>query len=156
MNCWKVYCYTGENGKKYIGITSRSLYERAGKDGYCYTHNQNGKFSNAIKKYGFNFFTPEILEDNLSEEKAKELEQYYIEYYDSYNNGYNTTMGGDGNVKVDREYVVQLWNEGKGITEIKKITGYGDPGIQTALNLAGISGIDRIKREAGKYHICKI
>ena len=31
MNEWKVYCYTGKNGKKYIGITSFNLAQRAGK-----------------------------------------------------------------------------------------------------------------------------
>jgi len=36
MGTWKVYCYTGQNDKKYIGITSRSLAERAGSEGYCY------------------------------------------------------------------------------------------------------------------------
>lgn len=95
MDTWKVYCYTGENNKKYVGITARTLYDRAGKNGINYIKD-NYKFGNAIQKYGFNFFTVEILEDNLSFDQACEKEKYYIDLYDSFKNGYNSTLGGDG------------------------------------------------------------
>ena len=154
MNNYKVYCYTGGNGKKYIGLTGCSLYERAGKDGinYC-NYGWKTKFSNAIKKYGFNFFTAEILVDNLTLEEACELERKYIKEYDTVRNGYNTTWGGEGCQKCDYDLIIELWNEGKSITEIKEITGYGRHGLENAFNAAGISGMDRIKRQAGQYHI---
>lgn len=153
MNNYKVYCYTGENGKKYIGLTGCSLYERAGKDGYNYTREKNSKFGNAIKKYGFNFFTPEILRDGLILKEACKLEREYIKKYDTVRNGYNTTWGGEGCQKCDYDLIVNLWYEGNGIKEIKELTGYGRKGIEAALNAAGIAGIDRIKRQAGQYHI---
>lgn len=155
LECWKVYCYTGENGKKYIGITSNSLYRRAGKDGYNYIRD-NCSFGQAIKKYGFNFFTAEILEDGLTEEKAKELEQYYIEKFDTYKNGYNNTLGGDGTLKTDRELVLKLWHEKHSISYIKEITNYGDFAIQNALDSYGIFSDERISMTAGQYHATMI
>ena len=61
---YKVYCYTGKNGKKYVGQTCQSIARRAeGGHGYC--KNNNSVFGQAIKKYGFDFFDVEILKDNL-------------------------------------------------------------------------------------------
>ena len=155
MNNWKVYCYTSPSGKKYIGITGRSLDDRAGKDGYNYIKD-NFSFGKAIQKYGWGNFTREILEDNLSEKDAKFLESYYINFFNSYKNGYNETFGGDGCQKADYDLIIKLWNEGKTIREIKDSTGYGRPALKAAFDAAGISGSDRIKRQAGKYHIATI
>lgn len=155
MNNWKVYCYTSPSGKKYVGVTGRSLDDRAGKEGRCYI-TEGYTFGKAIKKYGWENFTREILEDNLTEKDAKFLESYYIELFDSYKNGYNETRGGDGNQKADYELIIQLWNEGKNIQEIKNQTGYGKRALKAAFDAANINGIDRIKRQAGQYHITKI
>lgn len=156
MGIWKVYCYTGQNGKKYIGITSRSLAERAGKDGYCYKQEKNSKFSNVINKYGFDFFTAEILIDELEEDEAKMLEKYYIDYYDSFYNGYNSTLGGDGSQKADYKEILQLWKEGNKIEKIKQKTGYGKRAISATLNAYGVGGTERIRRSAGQYHSIEI
>jgi hypothetical protein len=53
---------------------------------------------NAIKKYGKENFTKDILEFCSSEEQLNEKERYWIDYYKSYNRdiGYNLTLGGDG------------------------------------------------------------
>ena len=152
MNNWKVYCYTSPSGKKYIGITGRSLDDRAGKNGYNYIKD-GYTFGKAIQKYGWENFTREILEDNLSEKDAKFLEVYYISFFNSYKNGYNDTRGGDGCQKADYDLIINLWNEGKTIKEIRENTGYGKPALKAAFDAAGINGIDRIKRQAGKYHI---
>lgn len=93
-----IYRYTSPSGKSYIGQTygddiQRGLQRRA--------QNGNGykgciKFYHAIKRYGWDNFTVEILECHLSQEQANEREQYYIQLYDSVNNGYNITLGGGG------------------------------------------------------------
>ena len=155
MNNWKVYCYTSPSGKKYVGITGRSLEDRAGKNGRCYIQD-NFAFGKAIQKYGWENFTREILEDDLSEKDAKFLESYYINFFDSYKNGYNETYGGDGSQKADYDLIIKLWNEGKSIQEIREQTGYGKKALKAAFDAAEIPGIDRIKRQAGKYHITKI
>lgn len=155
MNNWKVYCYTSPSGKKYVGITSRSLDERAGKDGYCYIEDGYA-FGKAIKKYGWENFTREILEDGLSKQEADFFESYYIEFFDSYNNGYNETRGGEGCAKADYDLIIRLWNEGKSIQEIREQTGYSKRALKAAFDSVNIGGIDRIKRQAGQYHVLKI
>ena len=85
-----IYCYTNNiNGKKYIG-QSKDVSRR------CHPSNYKGcqKFYYAIQKYGWENFTRTILEDNLTLEKANELEQYYIDLYNSIDNGYNLKSGG--------------------------------------------------------------
>ena len=155
MENWKVYCYTSPSGKKYIGITGRTLEDRAGKNG-CNYIKDGYAFGKAIEKYGWENFTREILEDNLTRQDAGFLEQYYIDYYDTYKNGYNETKGGDGNRKADYDLIIKLWNEGKSIQEIREETGYGRRALKAAFDCASISGIERIKRQAGQYHITTV
>ena len=70
-----VYKHTSPNGKVYIGITSQKLNRRF-RDGKGYYNNKH--FYNAIKKYGWDNFSHEVLFDNLTEEEAKLMEQFYI------------------------------------------------------------------------------
>lgn len=92
-----VYCHTNKiNGKKYIGITSQKPKNRWGGNGQLYKKDKQTKFYNAIQKYGWNNFSHEILNSNLTQDKANQLEIYYIELYDTYNKGYNMTKGGSG------------------------------------------------------------
>lgn len=151
MKNWKVYCYTGQNDKKYVGITCRTIKKRAGKDGYCYTQH-DCKFARAIKKYGFDFFTVETLAEGLSKEEANELEKYYIKKYDSYKNGYNDTLGGDGLVTIDYDKIIDLWDEGKSVREIREELNCGRKIIATAFDGAGIAGKERIDRGIKKHH----
>lgn len=101
---YKIYCYQNMlNNKKYIGLTSLTLKERAGKDGHNYkdcTH-----FWNAIQKYGWNNFNSKVLEENLTLDEAKEKEKYYIKLYktNDSNIGYNISKGGDGGFGIKRD-----------------------------------------------------
>lgn len=96
-----VYKHTSPSNKVYIGITFNP--KRRWYDGNGYLHKRkDGKynqplFARAILKYGWDNFTHEILEDNLSKEQACELEKKYIQEYDSTNpqKGYNISFGGD-------------------------------------------------------------
>lgn len=97
----KVYCYTNiHNNKKYIGQTIASLKIRAdcGRD-----YEQCPKFWKAIQKYGWDSFIPEILAENITAEKANELEAFYINKFDTINNGYNCTTGGKSGFKFTEE-----------------------------------------------------
>lgn len=100
---WCVYCHTNKvNGKKYIGITSRSPEKRWGKDGNEYREDLHPVFGRAIKKYGWNTFEHEILFENLSKEEAcqKEIE-LILKYktnctrYTDPAYGYNMSDGGE-------------------------------------------------------------
>lgn len=98
---WIVYKHTNKtNGKVYIGITSTSVESRW-RNGEGYYSQEY--FYKAIKKYGWEGFTHEVLFDNLTEEeaRAKEIEliaQYKSNYrrYSNPNYGYNATDGGEG------------------------------------------------------------
>lgn len=84
------------NGKVYIGITTHSLEHRKK------IHIRDSKridtyFYRAIRKYGKDNFTWEVIDRAESKEELSELEKYYIKLYDSFDNkekGYNTTSGG--------------------------------------------------------------
>lgn len=93
MKSFIVYKYTAKhNGLIYIGITSKTLKTRW-KQGY----KGNPRLHNAIKKYGEDGFTKEILFENLSKEEACQKEIEAIAYYDSTNpeKGYNISLGGE-------------------------------------------------------------
>lgn len=95
---WTLYIHTNKvNNKKYVGITSRKTNERWGINGNNYIKD-NTYFGNAIKKYGWDSFEHEIVYNAcLTEQEAKELEQYYIKSLNTKRpNGYNLTDGGDG------------------------------------------------------------
>lgn len=90
---WTVYKHTNLiNQKVYIGITSRSPKARWGLEGRGYKGQP--KFYNAIKKYGWEGFSHEILYTGLSEQDALLLESQLIKEYDSIKNGYNISPYG--------------------------------------------------------------
>ena len=98
IKTWTVYMHLNKfNLKAYIGITSQELNKRW-KSGWGYQKNIH--FWNAIQKYGWDNFDHIILADGLTEEDAKNKEQYFIAKYKSNNRefGYNMTEGGEGTI----------------------------------------------------------
>lgn len=75
-----------------MGITSLSMQRRK-SSGY----GNNPHFLRAIRKYGWENITTEILADNLTREAACELEVSLIEQYHSNDEryGYNISSGGE-------------------------------------------------------------
>lgn len=96
MKKYCVYKHTCPNGKVYIGITCQEPKYRWGKDGNKYENNEH--FSRAIKKYGWNNISHDILFDGLSKDEACRLECELISKYQCNDPkfGYNMTNGGDG------------------------------------------------------------
>lgn len=92
---YSIYKYTNvNNGKVYIGQTRNTLKERAQFEGRNYR--ESPKFYNAILKYGWSSFIPEILATAETPEEANALEIQYIEKYSSTDDqfGYNISPGG--------------------------------------------------------------
>lgn len=84
------------NNKVYIGQTRYTVEFRwrqhQHKQDNCYFHN-------AIRKWGVDNFTVEILE-KCDVDLLDSREIFYIAKYDSYKSGYNSTLGEEGNKKI--------------------------------------------------------
>ena len=64
----------------------------------------------AMRKYGFENFSFEVLEE-CSREELNEKEKIYIEKYNAFFEGYNQTLGGDGSIcpeRVTKETVIGI------------------------------------------------
>ena len=96
-----IYKHTNKiNGKIYIGQTKMNPQYRWGKDGNGY---KKQKIYEDIKKYGWDNFTHEIIEDNLSDSEVDKRENYWIKFYNSYfPNGYNLIDNGGSTTKETR------------------------------------------------------
>lgn len=91
-----VYCHINKiTQRRYIGLTGE--YPPSKRWGYNGINYKNCVyFYYAIQKYGWDNFEHLILNDNLTQEEAKQLESYYIKLYNTLSpNGYNLTLGGD-------------------------------------------------------------
>lgn len=96
MENGKIYKYTNLiNGKIYIGQTKQTLEQRD------YKHqtqlNDNTYFHRAMKKYGRNNFSLELIEDHIPFSQLNEKEKFYIDFFESFyttGKGYNLTQGG--------------------------------------------------------------
>lgn len=107
-----VYAHTNKiNGKKYIGITCQKPEARWGVDGSRYLYEDDrtrSAFAEAIRKYGWENFTHEVLFEGLTEVDAKAKEKELIACYRTYIGfedckGYNMTLGGDGAALYETE-----------------------------------------------------
>lgn len=92
MKLYIIYKFTSPSGKGYIGQTcnlKQRITQHKKKCSHC------SAFSNSIEKYGFDNFTLDILDENLTIEEANNKEQDYIKEYNTLSpNGYNLTTGG--------------------------------------------------------------
>lgn len=94
-----IYCIENKiNGKKYIGLTTKSIEERW----HCHVvqAKQNAKrnmvIAKAILKYGKENFEISVLEECVDEKELRKKEKVWIAELNTFNDGYNMTLGGDG------------------------------------------------------------
>lgn len=93
-----------QNGKKYIGYTTRNLETRI-KEHISSSKNEKSKhyfylFKQAIRKYGADCFKWDILANCKTKEECCELEKLYIKKLDTISpKGYNLTEGGNGGIQ---------------------------------------------------------
>lgn len=134
------------NGKIYIGKTECTIAKRW-KEHLNKIDDYAGKrpLYSALKKYGIeNFLIEEV--EKCDSQIINDREKYWIAFYDSYENGYNATLGGDGKCTCNHSIIYSLWDEGKTITEICSITGYGREAVAKALDVYNISIKERQER----------
>lgn len=120
----KIYKVTNkENGKFYIGRTSYDkLYMRKATHKWYANHkNANLPFPNALRKYGVDGFSWEILEE-CERDEAGEREIYWI---DKLKPQYNATLGGDGGTLGKRcpEHVKEATRQSRIISVKDRKTG---------------------------------
>lgn len=145
-NVWTVYVHIipkaiteYDYDKYYVGITSKSVNKRWGRNGSGY-HEQ--LFYNVIQKYKWNNIEHYIIAEHLTESEAKEFEKILINklkcnlYKNKY--GYNMTDGGDGTLgkfmsKTEKE------------KRRKKYSGKGNP-------YYGKKHTEETKRKISKHH----
>jgi len=104
-----IYSITNNiNNKKYVGKCERP----SNKSNYYF--GSGLLINSAIKKYGKENFTKEILEDNLTKENICEREIYWIKILNTNSKyGYNLTDGGDGINNPSEEIRKKLSELGK-------------------------------------------
>lgn len=103
------------NHKCYIGQSTR--IKQRWRDEISASKNPTNKsyeypLQRAIRKYGINNFSFEILE-LCPKITLNEKERYWIKYYNSYYNGYNQTEGGDNASvpqKLQPEQIEEIYN----------------------------------------------
>lgn len=143
---WSVYIHLFPNNKTYVGITSDMPIIRWGKDGSGY---KGQVVYSAIQKYGWNNIEHIIFASNLTRLEANNMEILLIEKLNSYIEGYNQTFGGEGKTKYtfeERKAVIQLWNQGKTISEISTILLIPPATIRRFLRLFNITNEELHKR----------
>ena len=97
-----IYVYTNNiNGHEYVGQTNNIQLRFNGHKSDSYnknSHNYNYPLHVAIRKYGLENFTFQVLESDLTQEQANEREIYWIKKRRSHikDGGYNISLGGDG------------------------------------------------------------
>ena len=102
-----IYKYTNKiNGKCYIGQTvNPNQRHNQHKSSHLNEKDRNyhTKFNRALRKYGWENFDYEIVEEVVEIEKIYEREGYFIEKYNSIENGYNT---------IDSKEGTPFWSDG--------------------------------------------
>lgn len=113
------------NQKKYIGQSTdiERRFKEHHTDPFELTNSARKYiFYCAIRKYGIENFSFEVLEECTAEE-LDEKEKYWIKYYNTYIGwkncqGYNMTIGGQGLRKINPKEVIVLWEKGYSVEEI--------------------------------------
>lgn len=138
------------NGKSYIGQTKFTLEKRKiehEKHNDCYFHY-------ALKKYGFENFKWETVEDKILKEKLNEKEKHYINEYNTFENGYNLTTGGEGGY-IRSEETKKLLSEWASKRIGEKSSFYGKKHTEESKEKNRLKHLGKIMSEETKEKIQK-
>lgn len=134
-----IYMITNKvNGMSYVGQTRYTVEFRWRQ----HQHKNDGTyFHNAIKKYGIENFTIEILEEcEVSKLDSREI--FYIAKYNTFEKGYNLTIGGGGKRKIvsDNQYeeIKELYLSGFSSNKIATLYEVDKATIVKILKVQGV------------------
>lgn len=140
-----IYKITNQlNNKCYIGQTTDYKRRFQEHKNLGYGVEENKLLYYAIKKYGIENFSFEVIEDKTS--KYNEREKYWIQYYDSFENGYNMTEGGEEpplNIGINNPFATHTEEEIEKIKQLLRDTKIQYKDIATMFNYDS-STIERI------------
>ncbi len=97
---WLIYKATGKCGKGYVGITTMTMKQRQRSHKGAARHGDKSPFWDAMRKYGYDHFTWEVLTECYSSKEAIMCERAMIAVHDTFytRNGWNRNTGGGGNI----------------------------------------------------------
>jgi len=117
-----IYAYTHKaTGRMYVGQTINP--ERRHRDHMRGKIGHSWKFNNAVRKYGPESFSYEILLADIPVEELNDWERFFIWHLRSYIYGFNLTIGGD----FDRDMHSEPWfkeRKGAAISRAWNAPGY--------------------------------
>lgn len=101
------------NGKLYIGQTINTWKQRKRCYNTAIKSKNNQRIVNALRKYGWDGFSVEIIDKASTIEELNALEEQYIAKYNTVNEGYNTTNGGDNREYTDvhKQILKDAWTK---------------------------------------------
>jgi len=106
------------NKKEYVGCTITTLKKRFEEHAWrCVKTDSNTKFCNSVRKYGFENFVIELIEE-CDANVIYDRERYYIDLFKTYEIGLNSTVGGEGclgykHSKEIREKISKIIKDGR-------------------------------------------
>jgi group I intron endonuclease len=130
------------NKKSYIGQTISTLNRRKTQHKRIAMTGSDYLFHRALRKYGFENFSWEILE-TCEKSILNEREEYYIKEFKTYapenQSGYNMTRGGDTKYGSEGEfhYLNQMTSDEKEEWLVKYRIGKNNPNFGNGKNLCG-------------------
>jgi len=127
---YEIYCLTfKDTNKKYVGFTGQGVINRIHKHYINASYGIDSHLYRAIRLYGIENITIEILYSSENKNAALIKEQYYITELDTIKNGYNETYGGVGGWSVP-DHKLEAWKK-----SIKKRTqGFDNPNSKSITN----------------------
>lgn len=161
---WSIYKITNTiNNKKYIGQTIREPKERWQEHKKKANNNtDNTPLARAIRKYGWDNFTTEVIDTANSQQEADEKEKYWIKYYKTCiqefgrEAGYNITPGGGGVIRTteeQKELMFKLWHEKYNLTEISNLLKIDRHTIRRYLKEMGVPDSDFLESKTNHYKV---
>lgn len=96
---WTIYCHTHvDSGRRYIGLTKQAMMKRWKNHVHAAQYSRGGRwyFPNAIRKYGKDAFSHEVLETHMDLDQANLAEEWFIRLFNTRDPrfGFNLAPGG--------------------------------------------------------------
>lgn len=126
------------NNKSYIG-QSINIASRWAEHKRLSNSEDQRIIYRAIRKYGLENFTFEVLEE-CQEQELNEREIYWINFFDSFENGYNMTYGGDGSRKYDIIAIVESYKRTENIVQTAKEFSCHPTTVRNIIHSFGLYG----------------